>query len=256
MVASAVRHLVPRFARQSALVFLMFEHRNQRRLNTSQNCFSTRMQMMITIYGVAPSRTFRSLWMLEELDLTYERNLAHWDDDGPQRAQYLELNPNGRVPCLVDDGLVLFESLAINLYLMRRYGGALAPASIEDEGRTLQWSFWAVNELEPLITAIATEKSYKAEEDWDRAMLEQSEMELKKPLDILNRVLTDRTYILGSAFSAADLNVVSVMFPAVLNGLDLSPFPNVQAWYERCATRDAPQRIFEWAQAELASETN
>ena len=90
---------------------------------------------MITVHGVAPSRTYRCLWLLEELGLEYERELVHWDDEGEKRSAYLELNPNGRVPCLVDGDLVLFESLAINLYLIRRYGGSLAPNSIEDEGR-------------------------------------------------------------------------------------------------------------------------
>ena len=70
---------------------------------------------MITIHGVAPSRTFRCLWLLEELGLEYERELNHWEDEGAGRAAYLALNPNGKVPCLVDGDLVLFESLAINI---------------------------------------------------------------------------------------------------------------------------------------------
>ncbi len=77
----------------------------------------------ITVYGAAPSRTYRCLWLLEELGLECERELIRSDDDAAKRSAYLELNPNGRVPCLVDGDPVLFESLAINLYLMRRYGG-------------------------------------------------------------------------------------------------------------------------------------
>ena len=50
---------------------------------------------MITVYGVAPSRTYRCLWLLEELGLEYERELVHWDDEEAKRSAYLELNPNG-----------------------------------------------------------------------------------------------------------------------------------------------------------------
>ena len=120
---------------------------------------------MITIYGVAPSRTARCLWLLEEMGLEYDRELVHWDDDGAKRAAYLELNPNGRVPCLVDGDLVLFESLAINLYLVRRYGGPLALDSIEDEARALQWSFWATNEIDPLLSVLTNERAYNKPDD-------------------------------------------------------------------------------------------
>lgn len=206
---------------------------------------------MITVYGVAPSRTFRCLWLLEELGLEYERELVYWDDEGPKRAAYLELNPNGRVPCLVDGDLVLFESLAINLYLMRRYGGLLAPDSIEDEGRVLQWSFWAVNEIEPFVSVLGAERAYKPESEWDKDALAAAQASLLKPTKVLDDQLGGRDYLLGDSFTVADLNVASVIFPGANNGYDLAPFANAAAWFARCAGREAPLRLFAAAQAEF-----
>ncbi len=206
---------------------------------------------MITVYGVAPSRTFRCLWLLEELGLEYKRELVHWEDEGSKRSAYLELNPNGRVPCLVDEDLVLFESLAINLYLVRRYGGALAPESIEDEGRALQWSFWATNEIEPLLTAILNERAYKPEAEWDKEAIAVAQAALLKPTKILDDQLADRDYLLGDSFSVADLNVASVIYPGAANGYDLTPFVNASAWFERCTGREASQRIAALAYAEF-----
>lgn len=210
---------------------------------------------MITIYGTAPSRTNRCLWLLEELGLDYKREPIHANDEGAKREAYLELNPNGKVPCLVDGNLVLFESLAINLYLMRRYGGHLAPASIEDEGSVLQWSLWATNEIDPLVSVLGAERAYKPEAGWDRNALGAAEAALRKPIEILDRIFKDRDYLLGERFSVADLNVSSVMFPGLANGMDLVPFNNVSSWVARCMSREASQRVVATAQAEFKPRT-
>jgi glutathione S-transferase len=63
----------------------------------------------------------------------------------------MKINPNGRIPALDDDGLIRFESLAINLHLARTYDGGkgLWPASADDQSRAIQWSIWAMTEAEP-----------------------------------------------------------------------------------------------------------
>ena len=83
--------------------------------------------MTLKIYGAARSRAFRVLWVAEELGLAYE----HVPVEIAQASQdptYLEVNPNGRIPAIDDDGFRLFESLAITQYLVRKHGGPLQPA--------------------------------------------------------------------------------------------------------------------------------
>ncbi|HXZ88731.1 MAG TPA: glutathione S-transferase N-terminal domain-containing protein, partial [Candidatus Binataceae bacterium] len=79
--------------------------------------------MTIKLYGIPQSRSARCLWILEELGLPYENIPVDFIGEA-QKPEYLKINPNGRIPALDDDGVVLFESLAINLHLARKYGAA------------------------------------------------------------------------------------------------------------------------------------
>ena len=103
---------------------------------------------MIKLYGVPLSRAFRSLWALEEIGVEYENVPVNFIGDS-KKPEYLAINPNGRIPALVDGDLTLFESMAINLYLARKYDGGLQPKALEDEARAVQWSFWGMTEIEP-----------------------------------------------------------------------------------------------------------
>src|SRR5580700_8085643 len=112
--------------------------------------------MAMKIYGIPRSRAFRTLWMARELGLDYE-NIPIGTNDGSSRTpEFLKINPNGHIPAIDDDGVVLWESMAINLYLAKKYGaGSLYPARLEDEARTWQWSFWGMTEVErPVLTAM------------------------------------------------------------------------------------------------------
>src|SRR5262249_56668814 len=76
--------------------------------------------------------------------------------------EHLALNPNGHVPVIDDDGFILCESMAINLYLAKKYGaGGLYPSGLQDEARAWQWSFWGMTEVErPLLTALMNRAVY------------------------------------------------------------------------------------------------
>ena len=192
---------------------------------------------MITLYGITRSRALRCLWMLEELGVPYQRELV-----APANArtpEHLKVNPNGHVPALKDDGLILWESLAINLYLADKYGKGLWPAAAEDRGRCYQWSIWAMTELEtPLLTALRHRVLF-AETERDANVARQAEETARMPLGVLEGALGNRSYLLGSAFSVADLNVASVTSYAPPAKVALKPFPKVADWLTRCLERPA-----------------
>src|SRR5215467_15462915 len=103
----------------------------------------------LRIYGIARTRAFRALWIAKELGLDYDHVPIEIGDAGARSDEFLAINPNGRLPFITDDGFVLFESLAITLYLAKKHGlGTLYPARIEDEARTWQWSLWALTEVD------------------------------------------------------------------------------------------------------------
>lgn len=195
---------------------------------------------MIKLYGVAYSRAFRCLWMLEELGAKYEHVQVDFAV-GSKDPEYMKLNPNGRVPCLVDGDFVLFESLAINLYLARRYESALLPSDLTGEARVMQWTLWATNELDAPLGILSAQRRVPKEQR-SAAVAEQAFETLRRPLRVLEAQLGSAPFLLGQEFSLADLNVAAVAGVLLQTSFDFSPFPRVQAWMGQCFGRPAAQR--------------
>ncbi len=182
----------------------------------------------VAAIGVPRSRTSRCLWMLEEMDKPYElvENSAHPDD--LRTAEYLRLNPNARIPTLVDGELVVWESLVINLYLAQKYEGPMYAGSPEVVVRATQWSFWAALELEALCLDLLHHRQVLAEPARDASHAERDELLLERPLGILNETLDGREYLLGDHFTVGDLNVSVILAWARRAGIDLSGVPDVE----------------------------
>ena len=199
--------------------------------------------MALKIYGVARSRAFRTLWMAKEakeLGLDYEHAKVDFATGETRTPAHLALNPNGHVPVIDDDGLILWESMAINLYLAKKYGaGGLYPSRLEDEARAWQWSFWGVTEVErPVLTAMMNRAIYP-ESQRDLAAADAAEKTLAQPLGVLDGVLARSAYLLGDHFTVADLNVASILAWARPARIDMSPFPKAAEWLKNCAERPA-----------------
>lgn len=194
----------------------------------------------LKIYGIPRSRAFRTLWLAKELGLDYDNVAIDFAGGGTRTPDYLKVNPNGHVPAIDDDGFVLWESMAINLYLAKKYGaGSLYPARLEDEARAWQWSFWGMNEVErPVLTAMF-HRAILPEDKRDPALADKSEQELQGPLKVLDGALAGSSYLLGEQFTVADLNVASILSWARPARIDFGPFPRAADWSKRCAERPA-----------------
>jgi glutathione S-transferase len=196
---------------------------------------------VIKLYGIPQSRTSRCLWMLEELGVPYENVKVSFMGEA-QKPDFLKINPNGRIPALDDDGLILFESLAINLHLARKYGAGQGfwPASADDQSRAIQWSIWAMTEVEPPVMKVLMNRAFLPEAQRNEAEAKAGVEAMARPMKALDVSLAGRDYLLGTAFTVADLNVDAVLgWAPTLGRVDLSPWPNVAAWHERCAKRPA-----------------
>ena len=204
----------------------------------------------LKVYGTPMSRAARTLWMCRELGVPFDHVNIHFADGSAKTPEYLAINPNGRIPAIDDDGFTLFESMAINLYLARKHPGRLTPATLEDEARAWQWSFWVMTEMEkPLLmtllqrmqfTAGSPEEKYFRERVPKDAKIEANALaELKKPLGVLEGVLAKTQWLGGDRFTVADLNVASVLAWGRLAGVDLSGWPRVDDWLTRCLSRPA-----------------
>jgi glutathione S-transferase len=194
--------------------------------------------MSLRIYGIARTRAFRALWMAKELGLAYEHLPIEIGDAGARTPEFLAINPNGRLPVIVDDGFVLFESLAITLYLAKKHSsGALYPSSLEGEARAWQWSLWAVTEVDRGVNIWSLHAVRLPEAERDAGKREEALKVLAAPFKVLDAAVGQRPYLLGDAFTVADLNVAAVISRAV--DMDLSAVPKLRAWLMRCLERPA-----------------
>ena len=196
----------------------------------------------LKIYGIARSRAFRTLWMAGELSLPYE--LVPVELAQTRSPAYLRVNPNGHIPTIEDDGFVLWESMAINLYLAKKYGsgeGGLYPNRLEDEARAWQWSFWGMSEVErPLLTALLNRAIYP-EDKRDAAAADAAEKSLATPFRVLDGALAASPYLLGAQFTVADLNVASILSWVRPAAIDLAAVPRMATWLRTCQQRPAAQ---------------
>lgn len=206
---------------------------------------------MLKIYGVYQSRASRNYWMARELGIEFEsvpviQSRALDDPLAPgarlntQSPEFRKVNPNGLIPTIEDDGLVLWESIAINLYLARKHRGPLTAQSLAEEGLIEMWSFWAVNEVEQNSVKIV--RVYDAGQEntpGGKDAIAVATRLLRTPFEILNKHLAEQDYLVGNRFTVADLNLAEICRYAMTETALTGPNPHVVAWYERCHDRPA-----------------
>jgi len=198
---------------------------------------------MLQLYGNPRSRAMRCLWMLEEVGEPYQLIEKSTRADDLQSAEYLRLNPNARIPTLVDGEVVLWESMAINLYLAQKYEGPMHCAGPEVLGLAAQWSFWAVLEMEALLLDLLLHRAVLPEFARDASYAERDELLLRKPLGVLNDALVGHEYLVGNSFTVADLNVASILVWGKMARLDMSTLSEATRWLDGCLARSAYGRV-------------
>ncbi len=196
---------------------------------------------MTTLYGSSRSRSARCLWALEELGVKYEHvPIAPAE---AKSAENLKRNPNGHIPVLEDDGVVVWESMAINLYLAEKYGkNSLWPSDLAGHADAYKWSVWAMTEVEPHLVTIMRNRVLNPPEQRDEKAALAAVEALKAPLRVLDESLKGRDYLLGKNFTIVDLNVASVASWSLMLRLDISGAPVAQTWLQKCLGREANQK--------------
>jgi len=193
------------------------------------------------VYGAPPNRTHRVLWMLEEAALPYELVRLSTAQEIAASEALGRLNPNRRVPVLVDGEAVMWDSCAINLFLAERHR-VLRPRSEVARAQAVQWSIWVQSEVDAGVVAALKHRVSLPE-------AERGERAVRASTAVLERALADRDYLLGDGFTIADRNVASVLSLAKPAGLDLSETPRVHTWLRSCFGRPAAKKVFALARA-------
>src|SRR3984957_9851796 len=196
----------------------------------------------LRIYGIARTRAYRAMWMAMELGLDYEHLPIEIGDAGARSPEFLAINPNGRLPVIVDDDFVLFESLAITLYLAKKHG-KLYPATLEGEAKAWQWSFWAIAEVNRGVNIWSLHAVRLPPQERDAALREEALKIIAAPFNVLDAALAEMPYLLGDDFTVADLNVAAVISRGI--AMDRSAVPNLKTWLIRCLDRPAARAALE-----------
>jgi glutathione S-transferase len=184
--------------------------------------------------------------MLEELGLGF-KHVATDPAKGESRvAEFLALNPAGKVPVLVDGDFVLTESIAINHYLADLQPSPLVTDDAQSRAKIMQWSSWAVSEMEVPFTYVIREKRTAAiaGRPEDEAGIVSLLNAARETLAVIEAMPSN--YLLGEAFSLADLNVATAAMIAPMF-LDMTAFPIASAWLERCLSRPSWSRVAKYS---------
>lgn len=195
---------------------------------------------MIRLYHAPFSRSVRVLWLLEELGTAYElRTLPPIATTSP----FTQATPTGKIPTLEDDGLVMFESIAIMEYILERYGnGRLAPPRGSREwGLLLQWLHYSESTAFPPLGYIARHSFALPAAQRIAGSVRENRMLAAKVLAIPEQALQGSDHLLGEEFSAADIAMGYTIGTAKLLGV-LDDSPNLTAYLERLSSRPAFRR--------------
>jgi glutathione S-transferase len=198
--------------------------------------------MSLTFYYTPMSSATRIHWALEELGIPYEKVKVDLAASDQKKPAFLALNPNGKVPLVVDDGVPIFESLAILLYLGERYGvdKGLFPAAMAQRAEALKWIAWAGVTMGETAMRIMrnTSERFPAEERNALAGA-KAKTEMGELLAMIDKEMAGKQYLVGDKFTFADLAVAGIAPFLAMIGVDVGPYKNLQAWVGRCTARPA-----------------
>ena len=140
--------------------------------------------------------------------------------------------------------------MAINLYLARKHGGALAAQNLAEEAEVLKWSFWAITELERDALTVLMHRLAMPAEQRKPELAAQAEGALRKPLAVLNAHLESKDFMLDNRFTVVDINLACII-NWVRPAKDLlGSYPHITRWLAACLAREAYVRLQAMGRAE------
>lgn len=199
---------------------------------------------MLKIYHSPQSRSQRVVWLAEELGLEYKLENLEMFSAEMKTPDYLAIHPLGKVPAIDDDGFVLWETSAILQYLVAKYSdGTLIPSADSPDGaRQLQWLQFGENPLTVIMGELVANEVALPEDQRVPALVERGREQAPALVKIVERALDPGPFILGDAFSAADIMLGFGLTIARYAGYVNDTTPRVSDYCERLTARPAYTR--------------
>jgi glutathione S-transferase len=196
------------------------------------------------LYEFAPTRSIRVRWMLQELGVPFEAVTVNMAAGEHRSAEFLKINPAGKLPALVDGDFVLTESIAIVLYLAEKYPAkGLMPADLRQRAQAYRWLLFTTTELEQPLWRIARHSNIYPPEKRLPAEIELARGDFPPMAQVLEDHMRGREFLIADHLTVADLVLAYTLDWAKLVKL-LADFPVLDAYLERMYARpNAPMRI-------------
>ena len=206
----------------------------------------------LQLYSLPTPNGVKVSIILEEIGLPYEAHLIDIGKNETWTPEFLSLNPNGKIPAILDpagpDGkpLALFESGAILLYLAEKCG-QLLPKDPAQRYETIQWVFFQMASVGPMFGQLGFFHKFAGREYEDKRPFERYQKESKRLLGVLEERLQGRDWIMGSEYTIADISLLGwvrnlIGFYEARDVVEFDNFPLVGQWLERGLARPAVQR--------------
>lgn len=192
---------------------------------------------MYTVIGSVNSRTFRVLWMLEELGQPYEHR-----SEAPHSDAVRALNPAGKIPVLIDDGVALTDSTAIVQYLADRHGQLTHPAGTHDRARQDGWTYCLLDELETPLWSASKHKFVLPEAQRVPAINDSLHWEFSQGVARLAERMGKGPWLMGAEFTVPDILLGHILRWAGRAGFAVDA-PVLRAHGDACTARPAFARV-------------
>ena len=205
---------------------------------------------IIQLYSLPTPNGVKIPIALEEMGLPYEAHLINFATNDQKSPEFLEINPNGRIPAIIDPHgpggkpIAIFESGAILLYLAEK-SGKLLPADAVGRLEAIQWVFFQVGGVGPMFGQFGHFYKFAADKVANNPYpMERYRDETKRLLGVLELQLADRPWLAGETYSIADVatfpwvRALGVAYGAA-DVIGLADFPKVADWVSRAAGRPA-----------------
>jgi glutathione S-transferase len=196
---------------------------------------------MIDLYTAATPNGWKASVTLEELEIPYDVKHVRILEGEQRRPEYLAINPNGRIPAIVDHdagGFVVFDSGAILVYLAKKTG-RLMPEDAKGSSMVMQWLMFQMSGVGPMMGQANV--YYRYSEEKIQSAIDRYQNESKRLLTVLDSRLAEHEYLAGD-FSIADIANWCWARTHAWSGIDVSDLPNLQRWLDIISARPACQR--------------
>lgn len=194
---------------------------------------------MLDVYAFATPNSVKVPIALEELGLEYSLHSINVRKGEQKTPAFIKLNPNAKVPVLVDGDLVLTESAAILVYLAEKTG-RLLPADGEGRARVFEQLFFHASGLSPAFGQSGFFQRFAAEPQ--PIAIERFSSEARRTVAMLDALLATHAFVAGDAFTIADIAHFGWLWRREFAGVALDDMPNVARWYADIEARPAVQR--------------